>query len=601
MIRRILPAFLVASVVIVAVARAGDGVKQALSAIPADAMGFVCVPSIKDLDRDYQQAINDLELQALLQPPMNSIVGLLKQKLPMFENVDEEGFLAVVFMPAQVLFEIQQKQVMLVPAKDPKAMIEALQGQPGEGDVWTLSMMGQPFHAAIKRNMVIFGQSAEIVKTVKASEGGIDQKLQASELKVLEGLDLAVWFDGDRFLKLIKPMADMAINAPLLSQPPSNPLEAVSIEMNKKNMELFFEGISSLCLGVGMDAAGLGLRGTITTKPGSGLARQWKVRTTTGPLLDGLPAAKYIIAAGQLSDPDQSREAVKNLDPFFAAFEGIEGIDRAKVGQLKGLTHEWLPMMTGLRVSIEGLPAGPHGLIGISVLADTTDSKKWLESLGKGVDLLKQIIASMEGTPLDDDDFRMIARAIKHDTEAEEIDRVKVHHLKVDFAKIDDLDEEDVEELMKVIGKDGALVRMAPVNGKTVAATFGGGPIRLAKLIKQAKTDETPLANDAGVKKVAPSLPKDRASVCYIALDQGVVLAKRIMQALDEEPFPVEVPELDAPLVLSVTGAEGWIRLDLLFPKELLLAGKNVVMAMMAPPAPPPGEVPPSPPPVTGP
>ena len=258
-------------------------------------------------------------------------------------------------------------------------------------------------------------------------------------------------------------------------------------------------------------------------------------------------------------------------------------------------------MMTGLRVSIEGLPAGPHGLIGISVLADTTDSKKWLESLGKGVDLLKQIIASMEGTPLDDDDFRMIARAIKHDTEAEEIDRVKVHHLKVDFAKIDDLDEEDVEELMKVIGKDGALVRMAPVNGKTVAATFGGGPIRLAKLIKQAKTDETPLANDAGVKKVAPSLPKDRASVCYIALDQGVVLAKRIMQALDEEPFPVEVPELDAPLVLSVTGAEGWIRLDLLFPKELLLAGKNVVMAMMAPPAPPPGEVPPSPPPVTGP
>jgi hypothetical protein len=129
---------------------------------------------------------------------------------------------------------------------------------------------------------------------------------------------------------------------------------------------------------------------------------------------------------------------------------------------------------------------------------------------------------------------------------------------------------------------------MACVSPRTVVVGFGGGKTRMAKLIEQAKKDEPALANDEGIKKVVKSLPKERASVTYLAVDRILASVNRVMEALEEERLPVQMPTINAPLAMVGSGGDGWMQLDLFLPTELVIASKNAAMVMMGQAAAPP-------------
>ncbi len=583
--------------------RAGDAMNGALASIPADVVGFVCIPSLQQLDSDYQQAVLNLGLQPFVPPPWNSPVAVLKQKLPMLEGIDEKGSVALVFMPAETVFELQMKQALLIPAKDPKAMIETMGGQAGEGGLWVINMMGQPSHAAIRGKQVIIAAQAEVAKALKETQTSIAGKLKPADLKALQGQDLVVWVDGDRLFKLLKPMVDGILVPMMMAQAGGGGFNAKSAEMNKKNMDMFFEGAASMSLGLALDGEGVGLRWAMTSKPGTELAKRTKMKNTDGSLLSGLPSAKYMAAFGQTVDPVQVEASFEQIDSLFSMADEVEEIDQEKLEQLKGILKEMLPMITGGRGMVEGLAPGPDGLFGASLVIDTTDGKKWLEQVGKLVDLAEQMLADAAKHETADEDFKKwssnIIEALSFDSEAEEVAGVKVGHFKFDLTKIEDIDEEDLEDVTKVIGQDGVLLRMAPVDARTVAIGFGGGKTRMGTLIEQAKKKEAPLDGDAGIKKVAAFLPEKRASVAYVAVDQILAFIPNVMKALgEEEVFPVQMPKIDAPLAMAASGGDGWMQLDMFLPTELLVASKDAGMmmagSMMAPP--PPTTPPPAPP-----
>ena len=83
------------------------------------------------------------------------------------------------------------------------------------------------------------------------------------------------------------------------------------------------------------------------------------MRNTTDSLLKGLPATDYLLAFGQTADPDQARAALKDHDTLFSMGEEIEEIDPEKLKRARALIEEAVPMLTGLRGSIEALPPGP--------------------------------------------------------------------------------------------------------------------------------------------------------------------------------------------------------------------------------------------------
>ncbi|MBI4717003.1 MAG: hypothetical protein HY763_04305 [Planctomycetes bacterium] len=565
--------------------QAGDPMKEAIATLPADAMGFACVPSLKSLDANFQQAINDLNLQPFVQPPANSLVALIKQNLPMFAALDESGAFAIVLMPAETLMDLSNATALVVPAADPKAMLEGMGGQPGEGGVWSVSMMGQPSYAISGDKRIVVTQSAEVAKKFAESKGGLDAKLKPGEIKALEGLDLAIWLDGDRMLKLFKPQIDGLVAMATMMQAGSGPVGMKQAEATKNQVNMLVEGTSSLGLGVSLKKPGLSLRLAMTSKPGSELSKQMKVKPTAESLLKGLPGDKYMAVFGQTADPSQMKASMKAFDPYFGMLEAVEGIDKEKVGQLKSVVEEWLPMMSGLRGALRSTPDGSDGLFGASLLIDTSDAKKWLDLTGKAVELAKKLVTESTNEHIDAD-VKKAVEAITFKADAEDAGSVKTCHLKFDVAKVAEMDDEEKEELGKVLGKDGLLLRLAAVDGNTVAVTFGGGAAGMGKLVEAAKKKESPLDADAGIKKVATNLPAERASVLYLAVDQIIAGIQHVMKAVDEEELPVTMPTIDAPLAMSATGGDEWSRFDIFLPTELLVAAKNAGMAMMGGPPP---------------
>ena len=130
-------------------------------------------------------------------------------------------------------------------------------------------------------------------------------------------------------------------------------------------------------------------------------------------------------------------------------------------------------------------------------------------------------------------------------------------------------------------GKEGVLIRIAPVGPRLIVAGFGGGKERMASLIEQAKKNKAPLDNDTGIRKTASAVPEERASVAYLAVDRILTAINEVANTLEEEPVPVQMPPIDAPLAMASSGGDGWVRFDMFAPTELLVASKNAAMIMM--------------------
>ena len=560
--------------------RAENSFKNALSVIPADAMAFVCVPSLHQLDVAYQQVVEDLGLQMMVPPTARSLVALIRQNLPFAEAIDENAALAIVIMPAGNVFELQAKLAFIVTAKDPKAMLEAMGATQGEGDVWSAMLFGKPVHALIKGKRVILGMTAAVTKAIAASTVGIDTKLKPEELKGFDGLNVALWVDADKLFTLLKPQIDMMLPFMLMAQGGgADPFAAQKMEMTKKQIDVFVDGAASLTLGLALDKSGMRFRIGMRGKEGSKFAESLQVRNTTDSLLTGLAADDYVVSLGGTIDPGQMKATIESLNDYCDLAGSAEGADKEKIGQIKSIIAQAAPLVTDFRFALQAIAPGEFGLFSIAAIVETKDATKFMELKGKAFGLIKDMIASSGG--LGDDDLKRLAEAVEYLPNVEEIAGAKVSHYKVDLSKVEELEEEDIEEINKVIGKEGILIRFAAADANSVVAVFGGGTAQMAKLIELARKKLAPLDADSGIKRVAAQMAKDRYLVGYLAIDRAMKVVKNVMIALDEEPFPIQIPPLELPLTFTGTGGSGWSQMDFLAPTEVLVAIKNAAMMMM--------------------
>ena len=560
---------------------ADDATNRGLPSIPSEAVAFLYAPTVKGLDGAYKGLLNDLGLQPFVPPPSRSIIGLIGQYLPMFEGIDEAGTLALVLMPFDPSEQVDSKLALIIPAKDPKSMLKALGGQAGEGAEWAINLMGQPAVALIRGQSLVISKSADVAKAINQSKTAMSEKLPAAELAAFKDMNVALWINAEQIFKVYKSTIDTFVAMMMMmTQGSESALERRSSEINKKTIDSFVDGARSLNIGLGYPKGGLALRGTTTYKPGSDLAKQWKLKSTSDPLLRGVPAGKYMVAFGQNVHPEQTRAALRNMDPFFEAVLETEGIDKDMAKQLRSYLEEWTLLATAMSGSVEVLPPGEEGLLGLSVVLKTTDSKRWLEIASQVVELSKKFVVGMPNN-LVDDDLKPLTKALTYSSEAEDIEGTKIGHLKFDLAKIDELEADDLQDVLKIIGKEGALFRLGAIDGQTIVVSFGGGSKGMSRLIGTSKKKAAPLENDPGIKNVASRLPEKRASVFYVALDNIVDAIQQTLKAVDEEPLPLQISNLNAPLLLATAGEDGWGQLDVFVPTKLLVAVKNASMILM--------------------
>ena len=580
---RVLVSMLVLLSMLAPVASADDALKNALSVIPSNAMAVVSVPNVKTMDADFQAAIARLELQQML--PFQSLVTFVQEQAPFLAGLEPNAALTLVIMPAMSLPELQTKQVILVPSKDPQAMIEGMGGQAGEGGMWTVMMFGQPAQAIIHKNHVVIAQAPEVLNAIKSAEETLANKIDSPELASMADMDLVLWLDADQLFALVKPMVQMMMQSMVAMQASRGAFAQKSAEMNKDQVDMFMDGAAAMSLGIGLGESGVTFRGAIKAKPGTELAKQTIVKVTADSLLEGLPGGAYVAAFGGITSREQLEAGMKSLNMFVSMLSDVEGVNQEKAGMLKDHLEKMFMSMTGSHAVIESLEPGPGGLIGATFIANTSDSAAYLDHSKKVFDLAKEMVNDA-GDKIDDEVKKFID-SITLEREAEEVAGVKVDVLMIDLAKLEDLDEEDIADIKKIIGDEGVKVRMAPANNTTVAIVFGGGTARFEQALKQAQSAAAPLAQDAGIQKMAALIPPQRNQVGYLAVDNAMNLVQNLIKAADEEPLPFETPKVDAPLTFASTGGDNWVRIDVIVPMDLIVAGKNVGMSMMGgqPPA----------------
>lgn len=576
------------------IAQAGDSMKKALAVVPGDAVGFVCVANLKELDGKWQQGVANFGLAPFVSQPWNSPIALLKQFMRMTEGLDVNGPVIVVLMPFDDLVQMNKRSAIIFPADKPKALVEAMGGVPGEEGAWTLTIFGKPSFAITGEKRLIVSDRLEGAKAAAESKEMMDAKLKGKKAKAFDGLDVVFWLDGQRLLKVFKPQIETLLAMATMGPNANDPFLAKQMESTKAWIDMFMEGAESAMLGLALDPAGVGIRLGMQTKTGSKLARQMKMKPIKGSLMKGLPAGKFMLAGGEVWDSDALKESLKQMDPYWEMGEEVESIDSEQLGKLKGIVEDCALSLRGMSVSMEALPAGPHGVIGMSLLLDTSDNKQWFELMGKAVEALKSLST--------DEDAKEVSNAATYTPEAEEIGGVQVAQFKLDVSKLEELDEDELEDFTTVVGKEGLLFRFAPVGANTVAVTFGGGPDYMKRLIQQAGKDAAPLQETPGIQKVVGHLPKKRAAELYIAVDQILACVGNAVKALDEDDeFPFRMPNLKAPVAISKTEAGGAVQVDIFIPTELLAASKEqVLMGMMGGGGGMPGQPPPPPAPAEG-
>jgi len=559
---------------------ASEPMVNALAVMPADAIGFVCVPSLKQLDANYQQMIVSLGLQMFVPPPNNSVLGLLKQTLPVGDGLDENGALAVVAMPAADLASLANGMALIAPANDAKAFLTGLGGTEGENGVWTVQSFGPPAYAVASGKRVILARTPDSALAVANAKQGLATRFSKTDLETASGLDLVVWLDAARGIEATQAWLKPMIAGLMAMQAAAGGEAAVAqADAAQKQMDMVFNGLASVMAGVSLGQSGVTLRGMMSARPDTDLAKQISVAVTSQSLLIGLPAETYLLAFGQRVEPEYVQNAVQYLDPYWAMLTKQEGVDAKVVEKLQGIVKDWSALGTGARAVANALPQGPNGMFAGVALFETTDSAKWVALFGEVVETVKQLLtglASVHG-----EDLKKVVEALVYTPAAETLGGVSVNKLVLKLETLTDVGEDELGVLEKLLGGDRASVRVGAVDGKTVAVSLGGGSAHFEKMIGLVKAESAPLDDDAGIKKVAAAMPRARGSVFYVPLDNIARTAKATAAAFGQQAFPFEVPQCNAPIGVTGSGGKGWSRADVLFPTELLSAAKDVAMMVM--------------------
>ncbi|MHC4945405.1 MAG: hypothetical protein ACYTG7_20525, partial [Planctomycetota bacterium] len=501
-------------VLLAGVSFASDSVEDILSFIPGEAKGFIYLSSIKHADESFQYMVKEMDLTEFIMPPMNSLSGVMKMFLMMTDGLNEDGALIVVFMPADFIEEMGDKMAILVPVTNGKSLLGAMGAQAREGGIWNVSLMGEPSVAVATEKYVVLAGDEKTARAVASPEESMKGKLKEDEKKALEGLDAAVWFDLGWIMKKAKPQIDGIVAMFTMMQQAEGGFGALQADTTKEQVDMWVEGAETAIFGLSLSEQGMKMRVALRAKPDTELHRQMMQSPDMpkGSLLQGLPMGKYILAMGQVLPEESAEIFIEGTEHYFEYLGDSEEVDSAKLDVLRTKIEDLYAQVSGYRMSAEALPAGPHGLVGFSMVLDSKNSDKFLELFEGSLAIVKEVTK--------DEEIKEYVDLLAFTKDAESAGDFKIHKIVFDpSSKLDDIDmdEEDYEELLSVLGKEGLTFRIAAAGKDKVVMTFGGGLDRMKRLIEQAGKPEAPLAKDLGIKATAAHIPADRHTEAYFA------------------------------------------------------------------------------------
>lgn len=542
---------------------AAAGPEDVLNMIPDDTWGFLVLRSLDVIDQRAKMLNETLGLN--LPTP---ITPMALAPFNIADVIDMKSPLCVIAMDMQKFGETGPDSaiVMLVPTKDPKAMLEKLNGKDAQDGITKCTVMEQPAFAAVKDKYIILGKNQDCVTKVFKTEKTLSADVAKARKETMSQSDIFMSFSVNAIFSAYKdrfmPIAGMMLAA----QDPEG--------KTVKQMTKMFTEMTAADVAIGLDKNRFAFNFLMHPKKGSDLSELvTATKNSSESLVSCLPKEDYLFAFGGAGGYNEHSAKFGDQNVLGSVFKSaqMQGIDQESVKAVDSELAKIAKIIGPWGLSLSDLGSGPDGMFGIACTIETSQPKDFLESLRK---IYKSVF-----TMSDDEDFQEVKKSIVHKPDAETVGDDKVDTVTVDvdaLAKMSEMEAKDLKTLKTVVGN--FVIRFGAIGDKHVVLSVGGGKDRYAKVGAAVKASKgSGLAADTGISTWSKMLTSPRSQEMYFAIDRIARSMKTLAKSMGEEDEIPEVPQLDAPIALSVAQVDGVSRMDFVVPMKLAIAVKKAI------------------------
>jgi hypothetical protein len=559
-----------------------------LKAIPANASAFVAVRNIAEIDYDVSDLLEKLNLP-LENMGFPGLLTMIKERAGITDGFEANAGAAIVLLDCsqvKALDQMEKRAIILLPTTKAEALAKALGGNK-QGDTFQLTLGGDPAIGIEKGGFLVIASSEaqDAMKEVAQAKEGVDKTLSPDRLKAFGTSDIFGWANPRGFSKELRAEPINMIKGLMMLGNPGAKSE--DIDTSVSEITKFIEGLKEVSFGAALDAkVGLKLSFWYRAMPDSEIAKRLAaLKLSDGSLLVGLPDEAVVLAGGAVNTapPEDLRKA---LDQAIKPDMFGKEIDESKVKELKESIIKLASSVEQVAVSVTGLPSeSQDGMLGFTLVVKTSNSQQAQAEIRKLFGTVKEMLLKLAvaNQALTEEQTKALNEAVQLKENAEKVTGAVVDHFTVDLAKLPDLDAAKADEVKKVIGQEGIVIRIAAVGEKHVAITFGGGAKRFAQIVEQVQKNQAPLADRKTIKMIADRLPgQKRMMEGYFSIDRLLALVMDISSKMGQAmPIPLTMKET-APLAMVASQVDaGAVEVELLVPVETAQSVVEAIKPMM--------------------
>ncbi|HEV8377640.1 MAG TPA: hypothetical protein VGP99_02235 [Tepidisphaeraceae bacterium] len=560
-----------------------QGIKQ----LPANPLVVIRMNNPEGISKKLADWSQKLGL-ANFDPAFADPLGALKKQLNIKEGLDGKGEVVVgVYESPQTGDE--PLIVALLPVSDYKAFLGNLANLKTEGEVssFTLPDEQEPFYAANWGNFAaitptkdLLAKKPEGVEVTGAAAKQLDSNdvTVFANMKVISAKALPKFREG-------RPMVLQGLDNELKRNPQMNqkfvPVIKVVVNQVLNGVEQFLTDSQSATFGINIAPQGIttSLQAEFTADSYCGKTVA-SIKNSNASLTKGLPARKYFAFGGSVMDPKTTTKIMEDiLGPIQKELAAL-GDDT------KGLLTAIDNMKAGMS-TVEGFSFGyvqPTAIgqqsIVQAIMVYEGDAKKLAEAERAYMQASADMFKLMPQAP-------GMSMAMEVKPAAKTVEGVALDQFSVKFNF--DANTPEAAQAKQMInmfyGPNGLNGFMGALNDKNYLMVMGGDDELLTTALQSAKKKEDTLSQTDLVKAISAQLPKDRAVVYYVALDN---IATTVLDFMGQMGFkiPLKLPEM-SPIGISMSTEGAVLRIDTAVSADMIekmvSAGMQAAMMMQNP------------------
>ena len=581
-LRRVTVAIVALSFFLCAAVQA-QGIKQ----LPANPMLVIKMNNPEGISKKLSDWATKLGL-GQFDPAFGDPLGALKKQLNIKEGLDSKGEVVVGIYESPQPGD-EPLVVALLPISDYKAFLGNLANLKTEGEIssFTLPDEQEPFYAVNWGNFAAITPTKDLL--TKKPEG---VEVTGSGAKQLDANDVTVYANmkviSAKALPKFRESRGMVLGGlegELKRNPQMNakyvPIIKVVVNQVLNGAEQFLTDSQSATFGINITPQGITTSLQAEFTPDSYCGKNVAmIKNSNASLTTGLPARKYFAFGGSVMDPKTTTKFLEDmLGPIQKELATL-GDDAKGFSTAIDSVKATLSAVEGFSFGyVQPTAIGQQSIIQAVMVYDG-DAKKISDGERAYMQASADIFKLMPQAP-----GMSMAMEVKPAAKTVDGTALDQFSMKFNFDKNTPEAAQAQQMITMMYGPGGLNGYMGALSDRNYLMTMGGDDELLTAALQSAKKKEDSLSQTDLVKSISSQLPKDRAIVYYVALDN---IATTVLDFMGQMGFkiPLKLPEM-SPIGISMSTEGSVIRVDTAISSDMIekmvSAGMQAAMMMQNP------------------